>query len=94
VDYEYRILLAEKELAHLREMQQLREQHHDTPDLRLDKIQKILHETTAAIASLAAQAITGRADLQTLGDHVDALTGRIDALVKALLREHPNGRSE
>lgn len=80
MDYEYRILLAEKELAHLKEMQKLLGQHQDTTDLRLAKIQEMLHDAIAAITSLTAQVAATSADLQTL--------------VKALGWQHPNGHSE
>ena len=87
MDYEYQILRHEKELAHLREMQQLLGDHQDTTDRRLDKIQEMLHDAAEALVSLTAQAATTRADLQTLGAH-------LDALIKALGRQHPNGQGE
>ena len=87
MDYEFQIQRHERELAHLREMQKLLESHQDTTDQRLDKMQAILRDATAAIAALAEQAVITRADLQTIAANVAALT-------RALLRGHPNGQGE
>ncbi len=52
MDYEFRILLAERELAHLKEMQSLQRIHLDTHDRsfeaaaeRLNRIESLLEET-------------------------------------------------
>jgi hypothetical protein len=52
MDYEFRILLAERELAHLKEMQALQRAHLDTHDRsfeaageRLNRIESLLEQT-------------------------------------------------
>jgi hypothetical protein len=42
VDYEFRIKSLERETAHLKEMQELSRERHDTSDERLTLIQEIL----------------------------------------------------
>jgi DNA repair exonuclease SbcCD ATPase subunit len=86
-DYEFRITWAEKELAHLKEMQALASERQNTTDDRLDRIQTILRDHTEMFADVHAtlhevselQKEQARAVL-TLTDRLDALTGNVDAL--------------
>jgi hypothetical protein len=77
MDYEFKILLLEKETAHLREMQALTRAHVD------------VHDTT--LASLEQIALRTERNLEAISAHVEALAAKLEALVAALLREHPNG---
>ena len=77
MNYEYRILLAEKELAHLREMQAIMQSHQDTHDQgfvavasRLDRIEENLDRL------VAAQLVTEQ---------------KLQGLIDILTREHSNG---
>jgi septation ring formation regulator EzrA len=77
VDYEFQIRLAEKELAHLREMQAIMRSHQDAHDQslsvigsRLDRIEDNLEKVTAL------QAVTEQ---------------KLQGLIDLLVREHRNG---
>lgn len=99
MDYEFRITLAEKELAHLKEMQALVRTRADTADDRLGRIEDIIRDHTEMFADVHAtlhevselQKEQARAVLVLTGT-VDALTGKVDALVEALLHQGPNGK--
>jgi len=49
VDYEFRIKLLEKETAHLKEMQEISRERHDTSEERLTLMQEILGAVTSRI---------------------------------------------
>ena len=78
VDYEFRILMLEKETAHLREMKDLHSARMDAHQGSLDTIEGLLRENSCQLVTLTA--------------NVNTLAGKVDALVSALLREHPNGK--
>jgi phage shock protein A len=77
MDYEFHILVAERELAHLREMQALTRSHveaHDSSfkavEARFDRIERYLERTEANLA---------------------AMSEKFNGLIDALPREHGNG---
>jgi hypothetical protein len=76
MDYEFRILVAEKELAHLREMQKLNAGRLDVADTRLDRIQELVLKTAETVDTLTA--------------NVNALSIKIDTLVDAMFRSRSN----
>ena len=78
MDYEYRILLAEKELQHLREMQSIMRAHQDAHDQPIGTIDTILGRIEKNIEKLSAARIITEQKLQSLID--------------VLLREHSNGK--
>ena len=49
MDYEFRIKLLEKETAHLKEMQEISRERHDTSEERLTLMQEILGAVTSRI---------------------------------------------
>ena len=53
VDYEFRIISAEKELEHLREMQKLHASRLDINDTRSDMLQEIVLRTATTVDKLA-----------------------------------------
>jgi hypothetical protein len=60
MDYEFRIKVAERELAHLREMQKLTEAHQDTHDMsiaalggRMDRVEANLETTSELLRETA-----------------------------------------
>lgn len=85
IDYEYRITVAEKELAHLREMQALARAHreaHDQPfaavATRMERIEDNLDKATAILKDLSvAQKVTEQ---------------KFQGLIDILVREHSNGK--
>ena len=85
MDYEYRILLLEKELTHLREMKDLAGRRMDAQDDRATAAIDLIHATTEKLKETVEH-------LNTLTLHVETLSVKVDALVSALLRDHPNGR--
>jgi hypothetical protein len=77
MDYEFRIKLAEKELAHLKEMQDIMRTHQDVHDASfaavnttLDRIEGILEKLS--VAQLATEQ-------------------KLQSLIDVLLRDHSNG---
>ena len=77
MDYEFSILAAEKELAHLKEMQALYAAHQEVHDKafaavgsRLDRIEEILEKLALAQA---------------------ATEQKLQSLIEILVREHRNG---
>lgn len=79
MDYEFRIKIAEKELAHLKEMQSLflaRQDAHDASIAMLDKITGQIEANLEQITAL--QLVTER---------------KLQNLIDVLVREHGNGRS-
>lgn len=84
MDYEFRIQLAERELAHLKELQQMQRSHLDTHDQSIEAI----HGNLALLIS--ANNATAQ-NLESLTARVDTLATKIDTLVDALLRQPRNG---
>ncbi len=84
MDYELRILAAEKELAHLRDMKDLQAKRLDLHDYWLTEMQRVISETTAA-----AQRTSN--NLELLGVKVDLLATKIDKLVDGMLKPATNG---
>ena len=78
MDYEFRIMLLEKELAHYREMQAIVRERQDTSDARHERSESLMEAVGAALLSVIT--------------NLDKLSDKVDALVSALLREHTNGR--
>jgi chromosome segregation ATPase len=86
-NYEFRIKVLEAELAHVREMYAIHRaalEDHDTG----------LEYTGNRMAALEAALETLTANMNTLTTNVNTLAGKVDALVSALLREHPNGSKQ
>lgn len=78
IDYEFRILVIEKELAHLKEMQNLIRLHQDAHDQSLGAVENILERIESNVEKLsAAQLITEQ---------------RLQNLIDVLAREHSNGK--
>lgn len=86
MDYEFRITLLEKELAHVRELQQLRGGRQDINDERLDKCQALVIETATNLSRCEAV-------VESLGGKLDHLTADVDRLVKLMLGQKTNGHS-
>ncbi len=86
MDYEFHIQLAEKELAHLREMQPLMRSHQEAHDRsftvvgsRLDRIEENLENVTSVLKELSlAQAATEQ---------------KLQGLIEILTRGERNGRA-
>lgn len=79
MDYEWRIQIAEKELAHLREMQTLAHAHQDTTDQnvhilgnRMDRVEADLAETAANLKEASNLA---KVTQQKLTELINALHG-------------------
>jgi hypothetical protein len=72
MDYEFRIKLAEKELAHLREMHDLHRNRMDANEQGFESLRAIVERTAANLDVLTVQ--------------VSRLEAKIDTLVDALLR--------
>ena len=84
MDYEFHILLHEKELAHLREMQELTRGRLAAHDRSIEA----LHATTGAIAEQLKEMAASHVQLQA---ELATLTLNVNTLVRVLLRDHPNG---
>lgn len=78
MDYEFRITLAEKELAHLREMQDLMRGRMNAHDTSIEALRDLQAHTEANIQANQAA--------------IAELTRNVNQLVQALLREHTNGK--
>ena len=79
MDYEFRIKIAEKELAHLREMQTLYRARADAHDASLAALDTLTGRIEANLEQItAAQLVTER---------------KLQNLIDILVREHGNGRS-
>ena len=77
MDYDFRIKLAERELEHLKEMQELQRLRQDAADNRLDKMQDVVDGILRSIAELRDVQLETQVQLQSL--------------IQALSREHGNG---
>ena len=77
MDYEFRIKLAEKELAHLRDMQEIQRQRQDTTDARFEAIERLLFESVQLNKQTA--------------ENLAVLTAKFDTLIEALGRQPRNG---
>jgi chromosome segregation ATPase len=91
MDYEWKILMLDKEVAHLREMKDLGRGRMDAHGASIEALHGYLNaiagnlkETTE---SLSKTAVT----VEAISTRVESLSVKLDALVEALLREHPNG---
>jgi hypothetical protein len=86
MDYEWRIKLAERELAHLKELQGITRAHFDvtgqareTFGTTLERIEDNLEKLSAGVRQLqAAQLVTEQ---------------KLQNLIEILAREHANGKS-
>jgi septal ring factor EnvC (AmiA/AmiB activator) len=87
MDYDFRIKLAEKELAHLQEMQQIARERQDTTDSAIVSIKTILERTEKNIEALSE----GLVQLQVSQAKTEKM---LQDLIAALLREHPNGKTQ
>lgn len=77
MDYQFRIELAEKELAHLREMQTLIRARQDAHEQSLDASAKRFERIEITLEKLAAAQLVTEQKLQSL--------------ITLLVREHGNG---
>lgn len=77
MDYDSRITELELELAHARAMQAFTRGRVDAHDLSFKHLKTLMDELTA--------------NVNTLTGAVQLLAGNVNALVAALLRQHPNG---
>jgi hypothetical protein len=84
MNYEFTIRRLEAELAHVREMEAINRDHV----LTLDEGHKYTGDRLARIEA-SLESVTS--DLKIIAVDLKTLTGNMDRLVKALLREHPNG---
>jgi hypothetical protein len=79
VDYEFRIKLLERETAHLKEMQEISRDRHDTHDERLTLIQQILGAVSSRIQEVVEVqnqlAVDQRVTEQKLQQLIDVLLG-------------------
>lgn len=99
MDYEFRIVVAERELAHLREMQQLTRSHLDAHDRsveaalqRFERIEGYLEQTAQAQARTEANLAHMDAQLARTDALLAELAGKFNGLIDALVKEHGNGR--
>jgi hypothetical protein len=84
MDYEFRILAAERELAHLRAMKDLQAQRLDVQDHWLTEMQRVIGEIAATTQRTSN-------NLELLGVKVDLLATKIDKLVDGMLKPAKNG---
>ncbi len=91
MDYEFRILAAEKELAHLRDMQKLNATRLDVGDERFDAIESVLARTVATNQRTANNLELLGVKVGLLGAKVDLLAEKIDKLVDGLFKPAQNG---
>ena len=92
IDYEFTIRRLEKELIHYREMQEIQRSHIDAHDRSIEALHAIADRTERNLDKLAGDLQKLADDLDKQSTNIDKLTANMNALVDALLREHPNGR--
>lgn len=85
MDYEFRIKLAEKELAHLREMQVLMQEHQGAHDASFTVVSSRMDRTEANLEKLAALQVVTEQKLQNVADKLENL---IDVLVRGQRNGH------
>ncbi|MDQ2775052.1 MAG: hypothetical protein M3Y57_09065 [Acidobacteriota bacterium] len=78
MDYEFRIKVAERELAHLIEMKTLQDGRPDANDKRLDAIQHLAETTANTVDNLAVK-------VDILASKADLLVTKLDSVVEAML---------
>jgi hypothetical protein len=78
MDYEWSIMMHEKELQHLRELQALTRAHSDA------------HDKSIAVIGSRMERI--EANLDRASEILDRLTDKFDGLIELLAREHSNGK--
>jgi chromosome segregation ATPase len=93
VDYEFRIKVAERELAHLREMQALTQAHLDAHDKSFNAVEARFERIDAYLEKIAQAQVRTEANLVVLTDRLTDLSQKFNGLIDALTREHGNGRS-
>lgn len=91
MDYEYRILLLEKDLAHAREMQQIMRGRMDTHDTGFEHLKNGMIDARERLDRIEINVEAISTKMDALTDNVNKLTNTVNSLVTALLREHPNG---
>ena len=91
MDYEFKILLLEKETAYLREVQALTRAHVDIHDTGIAALHQITMRTERNLESISGHLDALTVNIEALSLKVDRLTANMETLVAALLREHPNG---
>ena len=91
MDYDFRITVLEKELAHAREMQALTRSRVDAHDTGFAHVKDALSGTSERLDRIESLLEQVAGNLNILTGDVKMLAGNVDALVAALLRQHPNG---
>lgn len=87
MDYEFHILLAEKELAHLREMQALTRSHVEAHDGSCKAVEARFERIDGYLEQIAVNLARTEVNLA-------ALSEKFNGLIDALTREHGNGGGE
>ncbi len=87
MDYEFRIQVAEKELAHLREMQRLMRSNLDAHDASFDAAIKRFERIEANLESVSAMQ-------KTLSTAQLVTEQKMQGLIDLLVREHANGHKQ
>lgn len=91
--YEFRIKVAERELAHLREMQALTDLHLDAHDRSLKAVEERFERIEAYLDRTEANLVIITGNLTALTERLTDLSPKFSGLIDALAREHGNGRS-
>jgi chromosome segregation ATPase len=91
MDYEFHILMAEKELAHLREMQALTRPHVEAHDNSLKAADGRFERIDGYLEQIAANQARTEANLARTDIQLATLAERFNSLIDALTRERGNG---
>lgn len=85
MDYEFQIRLAEKELAHLKEMQAIMRSHIDAHDASFQVMSERFERIEANLEKITTSQV--RTELNLAG-----IAEKFNGLIDLLTREHGNGR--
>jgi outer membrane protein TolC len=91
MDYEFHILMAEKELAHLRQMQALTQSHVEAHDNSFEAVERRFERIDGYLEQIAANQARTEANLARTEANLAALSEKFNGLIDALTREHGNG---
>lgn len=92
MDYEYRILIAEKELTHLREIQAISRAHQDAHGQSIAAIDTILQRVETNLERLSALQIVTEEKMHGLMTNQLAIGQKLQGLIEVLASEHSNGK--
>jgi hypothetical protein len=86
MDYEYRIKIAERELAHLREMQALHTAHMDVTDKAIEACGTIMERVESNLEKLTLAQLVTEQKLAALAEIRTRTEERLQSLIEVLLR--------